>query len=167
MLLSWNIYIAEHFFSYSVSFSFKWHFLAASEGTIIVLEYEDFSDIPMIQDWGQSTLKLHVAESTILISTNWIWRGGVQTRRQKKTALTTFFCLFVLCCPQPINRGVPMVLFQRGSIIFQGVHLFQEGGGPNVNFYNFYRNPYITCNFLSPLWTGACIITFIHPVHPC
>ena len=24
------------------------------------LSYEDFSDIPMFQDWGQSTLKLHV-----------------------------------------------------------------------------------------------------------
>ena len=23
------------------------------------LSYEDFSDIPMFQDWGQSTLKLH------------------------------------------------------------------------------------------------------------
>ena len=45
-----------------------------------------------------------------------------------------------------------MVLFERGSIIFQGVQLFPGmggggGGGPNVNFY---RNPYITCDFLSP-----------------
>ena len=41
-------------------FSFKWHFLEASEGTVILLEYEDFSDKPMFQDWGQSKLKLHV-----------------------------------------------------------------------------------------------------------
>ena len=41
-----------------------------------------------------------------------------------------------------------MILFQRGSIIFQGVQLFPgRGGGPNVNFY---RNPFITCAFLSP-----------------
>ena len=39
-----------------------------------------------------------------------------------------------------------MVLFQRGSIIFQGVQLF-PGTGANVNFY---RNPYITCDFLFP-----------------
>ena len=52
----------------------------------------------------------------------------------KKTALTAFFFVlffFVFCSPQPINRVVPMVLFQRGSIIFQGVQLFPgtEGGG--------------------------------------
>ena len=43
--------------------------------------------------------------------------GGGRARPDgKKTALTAFF-LFVLCSSQPINRGVPMVLFQRGSII--------------------------------------------------
>ena len=71
----------------------------------------------------------------------------------KNTDLPAFFW-FVLCSLQPINRGFPMVLFQRGSIIFQGVHLFPGtggggggGGGPNVDFY---RNPYITFDFLSP-----------------
>ena len=83
--------------------------------------------------------------------------GGVGGSRPdgKKTALTAFFLfvcfLFVLCSPQPINRGVPMVLFQRGSIFS---NFFQErgGGGPNVNFY---RNPYITCDFLSPPPSGS------------
>ena len=50
----------------------------------------------------------------------------------KKTALTVFFSVCFVC-PQPINRGIPVVLFQRES--------------KNVNFY---RNPYITCDFLSP-----------------
>ena len=77
-------------------------------------------------------------------SRNFNQRGGSRPDG-KKTALTVCF----LCSPQPINRGVPMVLFQRGSIIFQGVQLFpgMGGGGPNVNFY---RNPYITCDFLFP-----------------
>ena len=83
-----------------------------------------------------------MAESTILISANWLWiyinvsglgpvkvnitctdqgifiRGGVQTRRQESSLDSVFFCLFVLCSSQPIHRGVPMVLFQRGSIIW-------------------------------------------------
>ena len=49
--------------------------------------------------------------------------GGGSRPDGKKTALTAFLSFFV-CSPQPINRGVPMVLFQRGSIIFQGVQLF-------------------------------------------
>ena len=66
--------------------------------------------------------------------------GGGSRPDGKKTALTVFFFFLGggggLCSPQPINRGVPMVLFQRGSIIFQGVQLFPGmGGGPNVNFY--------------------------------
>ena len=40
--------------------------------------------------------------------------------------------MFFLCSPQPINRGVPLVLFQRGSIIFQGVQLFPGMGGGGV-----------------------------------
>ena len=44
-------------------------------------------------------------------------------------------------------------VFQRGSFIFQGSIFFQGGGGdPNVNFY---RNPYITCDFLSPPPSGS------------
>ena len=94
--------------------------------------------------------------------------GGVQTRRQENS-LDSVFCFRLFCVAlnlQPINRGVPIVLFQRGSIVFQGVQLFRRtggggGGGPNVTFY---RNPYITC---APLWIRECIITFIHPVHPC
>ena len=76
----------------------------------------------MFQDWGQS--KYTCADQGFFIGEG----GSRPDGKKNKTALTTFFCLFVLCCPQPINRGVPMVLFQRGSIIFQGVHLFQEGG---------------------------------------
>ena len=56
-------------------------------------------------------------------SRNFYQGGGGSRPDGKKTALTAFVCLFVLCSPQPINREVPMVLFQRGSIIFQG------GGG--------------------------------------
>ena len=96
------------------------------------------------------------------------WGGGVQTRRQENS-FDSFFFLFVLCSPQPINRGAPMVLFKRGSIIFQGVQLFFRnggGGGPNVNFY---RNPYITCDFLSPIppLNPRMHNNFIHTVHPC
>ena len=58
--------------------------------------------------------------------------GGGSRPDGKKTALTAFFFFFFffVCSPQPINRVVPMVLFQRGSIIFQGVQLFPgtEGG---------------------------------------
>ena len=73
--------------------------------------------------------------------------GGIQIRRQENSLDSVFFVLLVLCSPLPINRGVPMVLFQRGSVIFQGVQLFRGMGGPNVNFY---RNPYITCDFIPP-----------------
>ena len=65
-------------------------------------------------------------------SRNFFIRGGGGGSRPdgKKTALTAFFLfvcfLFVLCSPQPINRGVPMVLFQRGSIFS---NFFQELGG--------------------------------------
>ena len=57
--------------------------------------------------------------------------GGVQTRRQENSLDSVFFLFCFLCRPQPINRGVPMVLFQRGSIIFQRVQLFPGtwGGG--------------------------------------
>ena len=58
--------------------------------------------------------------------------GGGSIPDGKKTALKVFFLVFVfvfLCSPQPINRGVPMVLFQRRSIIFQGVQLFPGVGG--------------------------------------
>ena len=67
---------------------------------------------------------------TILISTNCMQRGlglikvyitctdqGIFIRGGGG-GLDSFFCLFVLCSPQTLNRGVPMVLFQRGSIIF-------------------------------------------------
>ena len=190
MLLSWNIYIAEHFFHIQFTFSFKWHFLAASEGTVILLEYEDFSDIPMFQDWEQSTLKLHVyvkitcitktvAESTILISTNWMWRyinvsglgpvkvyitcadqgifirGGGSRPDSKKTALTAFFfvCLFGIVL-NLLTEGFQWFYFREGLSLSGGSSFFQErggggggGGGPNVNFY---RNPYITCDFYPP-----------------
>ena len=60
------------------------------------------------------------------------YRGGGGGSRPdgKKTALTVFFfSVCFVCSPQPINRGVPLVLFQRGSIIFQGVQLFRGTGG--------------------------------------
>ena len=84
-----------------------------------------------------------MAESTILISANWMWiyinvsglgpvkvnitctdqgifirGGGPDPTARKQPWQRFFFCLFVLCSSQPINRGVPMVLFQRGSIIW-------------------------------------------------
>ena len=48
----------------------------------------------------------------------------------KKTALTAFISL-VLCSPQPINRGVPIVglLFSRGSNFFEERGGGGEGGG--------------------------------------
>ena len=75
--------------------------------------------------------------------------GGPDTTARNSIDSVFFLFFFVLCSPQPINRGVPMGFFQRGSIIFQGVQLYpgMGGGGPNVNFY---RSPYITCDFLSP-----------------
>ena len=58
-------------------------------------------------------------------------RGGSRPGG-KKTALTAFFCLFVLCSPQPINRGVPMVLFQWGLSFSRGSNFFQVGGGVQI-----------------------------------
>ena len=80
----------------------------------------------------------------------------------KKTALTVFF--FVVL--NLLTEGFQWFYFREGLSFSRGSNFFQEWGGPNVNFY---RNPYITCDFLSPppLWIRACIITFIHPVHPC
>ena len=49
--------------------------------------------------------------------------GGVQTRRQENS-LDSFFCLFVLCSPQTINRGI-----SEGVFHFPGVYLFPGGGG--------------------------------------
>ena len=77
----------------------------------------------------------------------------VQTRRQENSIDSIFFvCLFVLCSPQPINREVPMVLFQRAYHFAGGPTFSRTGGGPNVNFY---RNPYITCDFLFPPPSGS------------
>ena len=68
--------------------------------------------------------------------------GGWSRPDGKKTALTAFsVCLF--CVALKLLTEV----FQRGSFIFQGSIFFQGGGGSE---FNFYRNPYITCDFLSP-----------------
>ena len=57
--------------------------------------------------------------------------GGIQTRRQENSLDSVFFFVCFVKSLPTINRGVPMVLFQRGSIIFQGVQLFGGtwGGG--------------------------------------
>ena len=82
----------------------------------------------MFPDLGPIKVNITCADQGIFSG-----RGGRGYRPDgKKTALTAFFCLFVLCSSQPINRGVPMVLFQRGSIIFQGVQLFPGMGGGGV-----------------------------------
>ena len=89
--------------------------------------------------------------------------GGVQTRRQENSLDS--FCLFCVVL-NLLTEGFQWFYF-RGVFHFPGVLSFSRGGGgggPNVNFY---RNPYITCDFLSPLWISACIITFICPVHSC
>ena len=54
--------------------------------------------------------------------------GGPDPTARKQPYQLLFVCLFVLCSPQPINRGVPMVLFQRGLSLFRGSIFFQGGG---------------------------------------
>ena len=114
-----------------------------------------------------------VAESTILISANWMWiyinvsglgpvkvnitcadqgifiRGGVQTWRQensldgKKTALTAvFFCLFVLCSSQPINRGVQWFYFREGLSYedFSDIPMFQDWGQSTLKLHVYNKN---------------------------
>ena len=51
-----------------------------------------------------------------------------------------------------LTEGFQWFYFREGLSFSRGSNFFQEcggggGGGPNVNFY---RNPYITCDFLSP-----------------
>ena len=72
-----------------------------------------------------------------------VYQGGGSSPDGKKIALVAFLLLFcfVLFSPQPIYRGVPMVLFQRGSFIFQG------GGGVQMLIS---IETHITCDFLSP-----------------
>ena len=79
-------------------------------------------------------------------SRNFNQRGGSRPDG-KKTALTVFFLCVIL---NLLTEGFQWFYFREGLSFSRGSNFFQElggGGGPNVNFY---RNPYITCDFLSP-----------------
>ena len=69
-----------------------------------------------------------------------------------------------------------MVVFQRGSNLFQGeggVQLFQGGGGGGGVQMLISIETHIICDFPVgsrppiPLRICTCIITFLYPVHPC
>ena len=80
------------------------------------------------------------------------YQGGGSRPEGKKTALTAFFIFFVCVVLNLLTEGFQWFYFREGLSFSRGVQLFPGtwvggGGGPNVNFY---RNPYITCDFLSP-----------------
>ena len=50
--------------------------------------------------------------------------GGKPYPASGLNSLDSFFCLFALCSPQTINRGI-----SEGVFHFPGVYLFPGGGG--------------------------------------